>query len=102
MEGILASAGLELDASSNRALAASLAAVAEAAPESAPLVRALATRAMSEAQYFCTGAGENCLSNAFPLAALVQDPLETRRWWFRGSRCTARASTHCEPTGVHA
>lgn len=66
VEGILQTAGLQLDASSNRALAASLAAVAEAAPESAPLVRALATRAMSEAQYFCLGAGEKLPSPMHP------------------------------------
>lgn len=56
VEDILRTAGLELDASSNRALAGSLAAAAAAAPESASLVRALATRSMSEAQYFSTGA----------------------------------------------
>ena len=49
------SAGLRLDTSSNAALAASLSAVVAAAPETARLVRALATRAMSEAQYFSTG-----------------------------------------------
>lgn len=48
-------AGLQLDTSSNAALAASLAAVVAAAPTMASLVRALATRAMSEAQYFSTG-----------------------------------------------
>ena len=57
VEAVLQDAGVTLDASSNQALAASLAAVAAAAPASAPLVRALATRAMSEAQYFSTGAG---------------------------------------------
>ena len=51
----MAASGVTLDVSSNRALAASLAAVVEAAPQSAALVRALATRAMSEAQYFSTG-----------------------------------------------
>ena len=49
------SAGLKLDTSSNAALAASLSAVVAAAPETARLVCALATRAMSEAQYFSTG-----------------------------------------------
>ena len=49
------SAGLQLDTSTNAALAASLSAIVAAAPETARLVRALATRAMSEAQYFSTG-----------------------------------------------
>lgn len=56
VETVMETAGLQLDTSSNAALAASLAAVVlRAAPATASLVRALATRAMSEAQYFSTG-----------------------------------------------
>jgi hypothetical protein len=55
VKSIMEAAGLQLDSSSNAALVASLAAVVAAAPETARLVRALATRAMSEAQYFSMG-----------------------------------------------
>ena len=48
--------GHPLDFSSHATLAASLAAAADAAPAAVgSLIRSLATRAMSEAQYFCTG-----------------------------------------------
>jgi len=52
---VMKDAGLELDASSGVALARSLAAVVAARPGSGGLVGALATRAMSEAEYFSTG-----------------------------------------------
>jgi hypothetical protein len=55
VETIMETAGLQLDTSTKAALAASLSAVVAAAPDTARLVRALATRAMSEAQYFSTG-----------------------------------------------
>jgi hypothetical protein len=50
------SVGVELDFSSNAALSASLdAATAAAPPAVATLIKSLTTRAMSEAEYFCTG-----------------------------------------------
>lgn len=52
---VMAAAGVVLDASTGTALARSLAAVRAARPGSGGLVSALATRAMSEAQYFSAG-----------------------------------------------
>ncbi|GAB4819868.1 hypothetical protein N2152v2_006914 [Parachlorella kessleri] len=50
------SVGVELDFSSNAALSAGLEAAAAAAPPGvATLIKSLTTRAMSEAEYFCTG-----------------------------------------------
>lgn len=54
----MAAAGVVLDTSTGAALARSLAAVRAASPGSGALIGALATRAMSEAQYFSTG--EHC------------------------------------------
>lgn len=51
-----ASVGVELDTSSNKALAQSLGAVAS--PGTRNILMMLATRAMTEAEYFCTGAHE--------------------------------------------
>ena len=60
---VMAAAGVALDASTGTALARSLAAIRAARPGSGGLVGALATRAMSEAQYF--SAGERCPLVAF-------------------------------------
>lgn len=50
------SVGVELDFSSNALLSASLEAACAAAPPAvATLIKSLTTRAMSEAEYFCTG-----------------------------------------------
>jgi DIS3-like exonuclease 1 len=48
-------AGLVLDTSSNRALADSLDAVKAVSPDLDKLLRLVATQAMTEAEYFCTG-----------------------------------------------
>ena len=48
-------AGVALDVSSNRSLAASLAAACSASPQAASLIKSLTTRAMSEAEYCSTG-----------------------------------------------
>ena len=48
-------AGVTLDVSSNRSLAASLEAACLATPQAASLIKSLATRAMSEAEYCSTG-----------------------------------------------
>ncbi len=57
MAALCESLGSPLDLESGpAALAASLAAAAAAAPPAvASLIKSLATRAMSEAEYFCTG-----------------------------------------------
>ena len=52
---LCAAAGVTLDVSSNRALAASLEAACSASPQAASLIRSLTTRAMSEAEYCSTG-----------------------------------------------
>lgn len=50
------SVGVTLDFSTNAALSTSLAAASAAAPPAvATLIKSLTTRAMSEAEYFCTG-----------------------------------------------
>ena len=48
-------AGVTLTVSSNRALATSLKAACSASPQAASLIKSLATRAMSEAEYCSTG-----------------------------------------------
>ena len=53
-------AGVTLDVSSNRALAASLEAACSASPQAASLIRSLTTRAMSEAEYCSTGNTSCC------------------------------------------
>ncbi len=54
---LCAAAGAPLDAASGALLARSLAAAADAAgPAAASLIKSLATRAMSEAEYFSSGA----------------------------------------------
>lgn len=56
VEALCESLGAPLDFSSPAALSASLAAAAAAAPPAvASLIKSLATRAMSEAEYICTG-----------------------------------------------
>lgn len=58
MEALCQALGAPLDFSGPAALSASLAAAAAAAPPAlASLIKSLATRAMSEAEYFCTGEG---------------------------------------------
>jgi hypothetical protein len=52
---VMKEAGFTLDTSTGLALARSLKAIASVRPEAAGLVGALATRAMSEAEYFSTG-----------------------------------------------
>ena len=69
--------GVPLDTRTNRSLAASLAAAARVAPDSATvsLIKSLATRAMSEAQYFSTGAPLGltvCLEETIHVAFLAQ------------------------------
>lgn len=55
VKDILDASGLEVDVTSNKALAAWLEAACAAAPEAASLIKALTVRAMSEAQYCSTG-----------------------------------------------
>ncbi|DBA71011.1 TPA: hypothetical protein ACH3X2_011442 [Trebouxia sp. C0005] len=55
VRGLCEAAGVTLNVSSNRALATSLEAACSASPQAASLIKSLATRAMSEAEYCSTG-----------------------------------------------
>ena len=55
LQRVARAAGFDLDTTSNRALAASLAAVTRADPVAAAVLKTLATRAMAEAEYICAG-----------------------------------------------